>query len=173
MSKKKVNTLKVQRIDEQAQLPTKAHNSSTEAGWDCYVHSVERNYDTIPGRDDVSYVKFIEYGLGIKVKIPDGFFGILVPRSSMTKIDMMIKNGIGIIDNTYRGELKMRLTPMISEKGEEYVIGDRCCQLVLIEQPNFKLKEVKKLDTDTVRGEGGFGSSDKELDKGNNIDKKV
>lgn len=52
--------------------------------------------------------KFIEYGTGIAFEIPVGFVGLLFPRSSVTKGDLMLKNSVGVVDASYRGEIKFR-----------------------------------------------------------------
>lgn len=52
--------------------------------------------------------KYIEYGTGIAFEIPVSYVGLLFPRSSVTNIDLILKNCVGIIDSTYRGEIKLR-----------------------------------------------------------------
>lgn len=170
MKNKKSQELKVVLIDDKAKLPTKAYDDG-DVGFDCYVHSKTHVYDTLPKQDDFTYVKYIDYNLGIKVQIPEGYFGMIVPRSSLTDRDSILKSSVGIIDSNYRGEIKLRLTPIFGQlMNDEYEIGDKCCQLILIEQPNISIKQVDELD-ESLRGEGGFGSSD--VEKANIIDKKI
>lgn len=52
--------------------------------------------------------KYIEYGTGIAFEIPVGFVGLLFPRSSITKGDLILKNSVGVVDASYRGEIKFR-----------------------------------------------------------------
>lgn len=52
--------------------------------------------------------KFIEYGTGIALEIPEGYVGLLFPRSSVSSLDIMLANAVGFIDHNYRGEIKLR-----------------------------------------------------------------
>ena len=108
---------------------------------------------------------FMEYGTGIAVEIPHGHVGLLFPRSSITKSapGVSLKNSVGVIDSNYRGEILVRFElPYSAEMGGTIpVVGDRVAQLVIIPYPRVKFVEVDKL-SDTNRGEGGFGSTDKQ-----------
>ncbi len=95
---------------------------------------------------------------GIAIALPAGFEAQIRPRSGLA-----IKNGItllnspGTIDADYRGEIKI----ILANLGEEPFIirrGDRIAQMVItrIEQPEWEL--VEELP-DSLRGDGGFGSS--------------
>jgi dUTP pyrophosphatase len=102
--------------------------------------------------------EYMEYGTGIAVAIPKGFVGLIFPRSSVTKMDMMLKNSVGVIDSDYRGEIKFRF--QVSTVGKTYQVGDRVGQLVIVPIPPVEYEEVENLD-DTQRGEGGYGSTGK------------
>jgi dUTP pyrophosphatase len=115
--------------------------------------------------------QFIEINTNIAVEIPEGYFGMLVPRSSVTKKDLMLKNSVGIIDSDYRGDVKARFirTPWrnFDENDQdaqfdiqEYAVGEKCVQLIILPCPVIELEEVDSLG-DTNRGEGGFGSTGK------------
>lgn len=108
---------------------------------------------------------FMEFGTGIAVQIPDNHVGLLFPRSSITKSapGVSLKNSVGVIDSNYRGEILVRFElPYSAEMGGTIpVVGDRVAQLVIIPYPRVKFVEVDKL-SDTNRGEGGFGSTDKQ-----------
>ena len=108
---------------------------------------------------------FMEYGTGIAVEIPHGHVGLLFPRSSITKSSpgVSLKNSVGVIDSNYRGEILVRFElPYSGEVGGNIpVVGDRVAQLVIIPYPRVKFVEVDKL-SDTNRGQGGFGSTDKQ-----------
>jgi dUTP pyrophosphatase len=94
---------------------------------------------------------------GIAVKIPEGHFGMIVPRSSMGKRGLMLANTVGIIDSGYTGELMVLLRNM---KPTVNVIeaGDRVAQLVIVPFTTVKLERVLVLP-ETERGAGGFGST--------------
>ena len=51
---------------------------------------------------------FIEYGTGIAVEIPEGYVGLLFPRSSLSKTSLILANHVGVVDSGYRGEIKFR-----------------------------------------------------------------
>lgn len=102
-------------------------------------------------------VPFIEYGTGIAVEIPEGYVGLVFPRSSISKLeDFLLKNSVGIIDSGYRGEIMMRF----SKSHEHYNIGDKIGQLIILPYPMIQLEEVEELSS-TDRGLGGFGSTGK------------
>jgi dUTP pyrophosphatase len=95
---------------------------------------------------------------GVKIQIPVGYVGLLFPRSSLSKQDIIMTNSVGVIDSDYRGEIMASLMYMGIEDGEWLQAGQRIVQLVVVPiiLPRFKL--VETLDT-TTRGEGGFGST--------------
>ena len=135
--------------------------------------------------------KYIEYGTGLAFEIPVGYVGLLYPRSSVTEEDLMLKNAVGVVDASYRGEIKFRyinavhgifqnfrhydpdnypnnyniyeyigVTSVNDCQLEQYEVGDRCGQIVIMELPKIKLIEVNEL-SDTTRGTAGYGSSGK------------
>ena len=107
---------------------------------------------------------FIEFGTGIAVEIPHGHVGLLFPRSSITKSapGVSLKNSVGVIDSNYRGEILVRFElPYSGHTGGNIpVVGDRVAQLIIIPYPKVHLEEVQEL-SDSNRGNGGFGSTDK------------
>lgn len=107
--------------------------------------------------------EFLEAKFGIAVEIPEGHFGILSPRSSITKMNVMQKNSIGIIDSGYRGELVVRFKKVKFEDGSQeriYQVGDRAAQLIILPYPSIETVEVDELES-SARGENGFGSTGK------------
>jgi dUTP pyrophosphatase len=103
--------------------------------------------------------KYIEYGTGLALQIPEGFVGLLFPRSSVTNKDLMLKNAVGVIDSGYRGEIKFRFQ-ITKENPEIYNIGERIGQIIIMPYPKIKFNEVCEL-APSERGEGGYGSSGK------------
>jgi dUTP pyrophosphatase len=95
---------------------------------------------------------------GVKVEIPVGHVGLLFPRSSLSKQDIIMTNSVGVIDSDYRGELMASLMYIGDESGVWIGQGDRIVQLVVVPIVLPKFKLVETLDT-TARGEGGFGST--------------
>ena len=104
----------------------------------------------------------IVYGTGLAIEIPDGYVGLLFPRSSNAKTDLYLTNHVGVIDSGYRGEIMFKFRKSNSNKsyGESriYNIGDRVGQLIIIPYPAIEFEEVEEL-SNSERGTGGFGSS--------------
>ena len=108
---------------------------------------------------------FMDYGTGIAVEIPSGHVGLLFPRSSITKAPsgVSLKNSVGVIDSNYRGEILVRFEKPTHEcyvQDHIPVVGDKIAQLLVIPYPRVHLEEVQEL-SDSNRGDGGFGSTDK------------
>jgi dUTP pyrophosphatase len=95
---------------------------------------------------------------GIAVAIPDGYAGLVVPRSGLAvRLGVGVVNAPGLIDAGYRGEIGVILV----NHGQEPVAferGDRIAQLVVTAISTPELVEVDELPP-TPRGEGGFGST--------------
>lgn len=133
--------IKIKKIHPDAVIPKYAHEG--DAGMDVYAVS-KRKED-----------KFIEYGTGLTFEVPAGYVMLIFPRSSVTKKDLMLKNSVGILDSGYRGELILRFNRF----GEnEYEIGERVGQIMILPFPEIEFEEVEEL-SDTIRGDSGFGST--------------
>jgi len=103
---------------------------------------------------------YYEYGTDIAVEIPEGYVGLLFPRSSISKTKQILANHVGVIDSGYRGEIKFRFKKLAWDNGEVYNIGDRIGQLIIIPYPQVALFEVDELSS-SDRGDGGYGSTGK------------
>ena len=128
------------------QNPTRAH--ATDAGLDLYVPEGQ----ACLVRSGAVYT----IDLGIRIAIPDGYYGQLTLRSSAGKKGLTIPNGVGIIDSGYRGDLKL----LVSSLAEPVLVaaGERVCQLVILPLTPVDVK-AGVVDTDTDRGQGGVGST--------------
>jgi dUTPase len=84
----------------------------------------------------------------------------LLPRSSIYKTDYMMANSVGVIDSSYRGVLKAPVVPIGSSRGAKgFKRGDRHFQIVA---PDMGwISDIQRVGAlpDTVRGDGGFGST--------------
>lgn len=98
----------------------------------------------------------ITYHTGLAIEIPRWHVGLLFPRSSVYKTGQSLSNCVGVIDSGYRGEIMMKFT--LSPTGQDYKIGDRIGQIVILPYPKVEFEEAKEL-TQTVRGDSGFGST--------------
>lgn len=99
----------------------------------------------------------IVYGTGIAMEIPDGFVGLVYPRSSIRKYDLVLSNSVGVIDAGYRGEIQATFLKT-DMTGNSYKVGDRIAQIIIMEYPTIVFQEVEEL-TESERGTGGHGSS--------------
>lgn len=135
--------VKIKKLDESATLPKYAKEG--DAGLDLIATNIT------PDRN------FIEYGTSLSIEIPKGYLGMIFPRSSLSNKGLMLKNSVGIIDSSYRGELKLRFYDLLS--GDAYRRGDKIGQLIILPYPQIELEEVGEL-SETERGQGGFGSTD-------------
>ena len=98
-------------------------------------------------------------GTGTAVALPDGYVGLVVPRSGLAaKHGLTIVNTPGILDAGYRGEIKIIL--LNTDRSEPYTItaGDRIAQLVIMPVSRARFVPVERLPG-SHRGEGGFGST--------------
>ena len=103
---------------------------------------------------------FYEYGTDIAVEIPEGYVGLVFPRSSISKTKQILANHVGVVDSGYRGEIKFRFKKLDWDNGEVYEIGDKIGQLLVIPYPTIELEEVSEL-SETQRGSDACGSSGK------------
>lgn len=134
------------KFTETAQEPSRAHEH--DAGLDMYVDQI-----STPGPD------LVAYHTGVGIEIPEGYVGILVPRSSVYRKDLVLTNHCGIVDSQFQGELRFIYRKTNPHTDKLYKVGDRCGQLVLIKHEKAVLNEVEEFGEVTDRGEGGFGSS--------------
>ena len=104
----------------------------------------------------------IVYGTGLSFRLPENHVGLLFPRSSLTKYDIMLGNHVGVLDSQFLGEVKFKFCingkGIIKEELSSYNIGDRIGQIIIIPYPTIEFEEVEDLGT-SERGSGGFGSS--------------
>ena len=101
---------------------------------------------------------YLEYRTGISLEIPPGYYGVLVPRSSISKYHLIFCNAPAIIDSDYRGELLVRFRKGVEHYDNVYQPGDKICQLIIRQNIPVDFIPVEQL-TATTRGEGGFGST--------------
>lgn len=97
------------------------------------------------------------YGTGLAFEIPEGYVGLLFPRSSNAKKDLLLSNSVGVLDSGYRGEVtfKFRQTKSIANA---YAVGDRIGQIIILPYPVIEFEEVDELN-ESERGTGGYGST--------------
>jgi dUTP pyrophosphatase len=106
---------------------------------------------------------YIAYKTGLAFEIPEGYVGLLFPRSSNSKKQLLLTNSVGVLDSGYRGEVEFRFKIVgngVTPEGDldTYNVGDKIGQLLIIPYPSIQFIESDTL-SETERGEGGFGSS--------------
>ena len=102
----------------------------------------------------------VSYGTDLAMEIPNGFVGLVFPRSSIRKYELALSNSVGVIDSGYRGELQATFKKENGLDSLAYKVGDRIAQIIIIPYPPIEFDEVAEL-SDTERGDGGFGSTGK------------
>jgi dUTP pyrophosphatase len=157
------NTLKFIRLDSTAVAPTRGTPGS--AGVDVTVTHLKKV------ENGVHY-----FGTGLSVRVPEGCYSLLYPRSSLPKNGWMLANGVGVIDADYQGELIVALvrhnTHPDVQKWELHTVDNhnynlplKAVQLVVVNDPrvtNYNIELVDSaefIEEATKRGVGGFGST--------------
>ena len=135
--------VKIRKLHEGAVIPSYAKQG--DAGVDLYSVRVERD----DKQNDVHYT-------GLAIEIPEGYVGLLFPRSSISKTSCTLRNSVGIIDSGYRGEIMLKFG--CSSNLSCYKVGDRVGQLIIMPYPQVQFEEVEEV-SDSDRGAGGFGST--------------
>ena len=138
--------LKIKKLHPNAVIPCYA--KAGDAGMDLVAVSEEWNENNT----------MVTYDTGLSIEIPEGYVGLLFPRSSVSKTTLNLANSVGVIDSGYRGPLMIKFRYL--EEGDVYDIGDRVAQLVIMKLPFVEITEVTELSS-SERGEGGFGSTGK------------
>ena len=147
MNTPKVN---VKKLRDGAVIPT--YGSAYAAGADLYACTGE-SVSIAPGE-----TKFIP--TGIAMEIPVGYAGFIYARSGIAcKRGLAPANKVGVIDADYRGEIMVALHNHGTEAAS-IDDGERVAQLVIAPYLTVMFEEADEL-CDTVRGEGGFGSTGK------------
>ena len=142
--------IKIKKLSEGAKIPTRSHQ--TDSGLDLYAS------------EDVSVYRGTLIPTGIAVDIPPGYEGTIRPRSGLTS-RTGLRVQLGTVDAGYNGELKV-ISDCIpkgdyGDQSYEVWAGDKIAQLVIspIETPVVEV--VDDFDSESERGENGFGSTGK------------
>jgi len=136
----------VLRLDSELPMPQRTHPG--DAGID-----LQARVDAVLATGEWGMIP-----TGIAVAIPDGYAGLVAPRSGLAaRHGVSVVNGPGVVDAGYRGEINV----ILINQGSQPVVfsrGDRIAQLVVVPVVIPELAEVAQLP-DSARGSGGFGSS--------------
>ena len=149
--------IRMMRLTEDAVLPTKAHR--TDAGFDLTATRVVYDQSGCA-----------TCHTGIAMEIPEGYVGLIFPRSSIYRTDLHLTNCVGVIDAGYRGEVTLKFKPtsrFIAGYGlrqspgrcpEAYKAGERVGQLIVMKLPDVEVVESTYL-SEGERGQQGYGST--------------
>ncbi len=132
------------KLDAGAKIPKYAKPG--DAGMD--LHAVSESFD-----DHGNYV----YGTGLAMEIPEGYVGLIFPRSSISKTAHSLRNAVGVIDSGYRGEIIFKFA-INTLNSPVYKIGDRIGQIIILPYPQIEFEQAWELSK-TQRGKGGYGST--------------
>lgn len=137
--------VRIKKLDPNAVIPS--YSKDGDAGMDLTITS------------QISNTTFdVTYGFGVAMEIPKGYVGLVFPRSSVRKYDLLLTNCVGVIDSGYRGEIQATFKKTNGLDSIKYNVGDRGAQIIIVPYPQIKFIETDDL-SETERGQGGFGSS--------------
>ena len=141
--------VRIKKLHPDAVIPKYAKPG--DAGMD--LVAIEVKWDNISRR--------VTYDTGLAIEIPEGYVGLVFPRSSVYKTSLLLNNSVGVIDSGYRGPIKVIyrfIDEDIRYPDPYYKTGDRVAQLIIMPYPSIEFEEMAEL-SETERGEGGFGST--------------
>ena len=140
--------IRIKKLNDNAVIPT--YGTEFSAGADLYA---------LPGDDIVIPAHAtVMIHTGLSMEIPEGYAGLIFARSGLaSKRGLAPANKVGVVDPDYRGEFMVALH---NHTDEEKVVagGERVAQLVIVPFITADFEVTDEL-SDTVRGEGGFGST--------------
>jgi dUTP pyrophosphatase len=146
--------IKVKKLSDKAVLPKFAKHGDAGADLVCT--------DRILHFGNENESSYIQCKTDLSFEIPNGYVGLLFPRSSSVKKDLILGNCVGVLDSGYRGEVSFKYKVLASkgllDRKAIYEIGDRIGQIIILPYPEIQYIEVDEL-SDSERGESGWGST--------------
>ena len=140
----------IKRLHSEVKLPK--YKTDGSSGMDLMAF-LDRPISIMPQKSEL-------ISTGLSVAIPDNTELQIRPRSGLAaKNNISVLNAPGTVDSDYRGELKVIL---YNHGNKEFLVNneDRIAQMVLVPIIKATFEEVENLP-ETIRGEGGFGSTGK------------
>ena len=140
--------VRIKKLNENAIIPT--YGSPYAAGADLYA-CIDEEINIDP--DETVFIK-----TGLSMEIPVGYAAFIYARSGLAcKRGLAPANKVGVVDCDYRGEVMVALHNH-SDIIRSVLPGERIAQLVIAPYYTADFEECEEL-SETVRGEGGFGST--------------
>lgn len=136
--------IKFKKLNENAVAPQYAH--SFDAGMDLFCLE---NMSVAPNER-------VQISTGIAMEIPEGFVGLIWDKSGLSHKSGLKTVG-GVVDSEYRGEIKVGMINL-SDETYQFEAGHKIAQMLIQKVEQVDLIESDEL-SDTVRGDGGFGST--------------
>ena len=136
--------LNIKKLHPDALVPARAHHD--DAGLDLYTYAA---FELAPGERKT-------VPTGIALAIPTGYVGLIWDKSSVPH-KWGVKTMGGVVDASYRGEVGVIMVNL-SDETQKFEKGAKISQLLIQKVELPEVCEVTELD-DTIRGEGGFGST--------------
>lgn len=141
--------IKFKKLDPRAVAPVRAHES--DAGYDLVATRITTEINECGQL-------ILVYHTDLAVEIPEGYFGMLTPRSSIFKKSLALTNSIGVIDSGYRGEVMAKFKTTTDVVPAVYREGDKFAQLLILPVADVTFTETLEL-SDSDRGAEGYGST--------------
>lgn len=138
--------MKIKFFNKNVKMPAKSH--LPDCGLDIFM----------PEAFDIKPFETKTVGLGFGVQIPEGYCGIIIPRSSIAAKGLIIQDAA--IDPDYQGELHGIITNCSTET-QHVDVGQRLMSLICFPVMNPFLQEVEDFNSASDRGQSGLGSSGK------------
>lgn len=163
MKKTKQTELKFKKLDyttkdeqgnetvhkSEGKLPTRA--TAGDAGLDVYPTRMTQETDN-------SGKMILVYHTDIAVEIPEGYMGLLMMKSSVSKRSVTLCNAVGLIDSGYRGEIMGKFKMTTDAIPTVYAMNEPFAQLVIVPCSILEPVMVDEL-SESERGEKGFGEA--------------
>ena len=140
--------LRIKILDDEVSSYYKDRTTTYDGDAGMDLHAVSESFD-----DHGNYV----YGTGLAMEIPEGYVGLIFPRSSISKTAHSLRNAVGVIDSGYRGEIIFKFA-INTLNSPVYKIGDRIGQIIILPYPQIEFEQAWELSK-TQRGKGGYGST--------------
>lgn len=141
--------VRFKKLSDKAKAPVRAHK--TDAGYDLSCSSI-----TTEVGEDAKLV--IVYHTDIAVEVPEGYVGLIFPRSSIFKKSLTLTNSVGVIDSGYRGEIMAKFKTNTDVVPSVYKEGERFAQLIIMPYLQVEFEEAENL-SEADRGTDSFGST--------------
>lgn len=141
--------IKFKKLDPRAVAPSRAYTS--DAGVDLTATSITTEINECGQL-------ILVYHTGLALEIPEGYCGILTPRSSVFKKSISLTNSIGVIDAGYRGEVMAKFRTTTDVVPAVYREGERFAQLLIMPVPDVTFTETFEL-SNSDRSDNSYGSS--------------